>query len=74
MSDRDPGRSLPQPAGRCRQVQVGDRFPAVRVVPDTTGIAASAAGAAEQAVAALTIPPQGHWCNINEPFVRRACS
>ena len=18
-----------------------------------------------------TIPPQGHWCNINEPFVRR---
>jgi hypothetical protein len=19
-----------------------------------------------------TIPPQGHWCNINEPFVRRA--
>ena len=19
-----------------------------------------------------TIPPQGHWCNINEPLVRRA--
>ena len=38
MLDQDPGRSRPQPAECYRQVQVGDRFLAVHVVRDTTGI------------------------------------